>query len=292
MTHTYIGKYINGSGKAHKCTRKHVEFFKCKVFGTFNIKMPQDFDIFKFKPARTNGINTYWLVKINDKYGWALRWQGSNQQLNVLEIYTKEKLPDEYKTGDIKIQILEPMDELAVKDWAKDLYWFQSFSWSPKRSDSALIWRAINNCIDWKDKRVLDIGCNYGYFSCKASRAGSIVTAFDINKKSLQMAEHIKNHIEMEDFDIVNKDDEKNYDVILYLSVHHQIDPSYADLQNTLERYKKRCKDLFIELILPPMFGKGMAESTLDQIVGGRTLEKYHHLVRGTRKIYHIKGYL
>ena len=47
-------------------------------------------------------------------------------------------------------------------------------------------------------------------------------------------------------------------------------------------------KYLFVELIMPPLFPKKstLTEQQIDEIVGGKILTRYKHLVRGYRKIY------
>ena len=82
------------------------------------------------------------------------------------------------------------------------------------------------------------------------------------------------------------------FDVILYLSVHHQPDPSYANLEKKIKEYRKRArKHLFVELIMPPVFPQHgeFTEAEIDKIVGGEILVRYKHAVRGHRKIYWIE---
>jgi hypothetical protein len=77
----------------------------------------------------------------------------------------------------------------------------------------------------------------------------------------------------------------------MYLSVHHQPDPRYDSLKEKLEELKGRCKDLFVELIVPPLEGS-MTADQVDEIMGVKPLVEYEHKVRKTRRIYHVKGSL
>lgn len=59
-------------------------------------------------------------------------------------------------------------------------------------SKSYLTWERIQNLVDWKDKRIIDLGCNHGYFSFKVNKAGAKkVTGLDCNKNVLDTIEII-----------------------------------------------------------------------------------------------------
>lgn len=279
-----LGQYVNGIGRAHKSNNRHKDAFGCYMYGTFNIRMPKDFNINKFKPAIIAGKNTYWLVRLNKlKYGWAVRWKGSKQKPYILEILSKRLFPDSFKSGKIDAEILEKWDRQSIKAWANRLDPFQSFSWLGGKADSESVWDAIN-IISWSNKSVLNIGCNYGFFSIMASKNGAYVHGVDL--RALDSAVTINNHIEMSDVEYYRSDRGGMYDVILYLSVHHQIDPKYNNLRETINKLSNRCSDLFVELIMPPLFGSN--EAAIDKAVGGSMLHRYKHKVRGHRKIYHI----
>jgi len=289
------GHYLIGSNKAHKCCGAHDKVFNCRMIGTFNVLMEENF-ISNFIPSIKTEKAAYWFVELEKNgqsyYGWAIRDYKSHQRGNILEILTKELLPCSLKEGDLNVRIIERWDEKKIKNWAKDQYWFQGFSFSPiKKADSKFLWNNIN-IIDWIGCSVLDIGCHYGYFSFKASEAGAKVIGFDIDKNSLEMAETIRENIIQQDVTFVRKDPKIDYDVILYLSVHHQIDKEYQMLARAIKKLKLRTKKhLFVELILPPMFPKNskMTEEEIDKIVGGEILVTYNHKVRGVRRVYHVQ---
>ena len=58
-------------------------------------------------------------------------------------------------------------------------------------SKSYLTWERIKNLVDWKDQRVIDLGCNHGYFVFKVKQAGATkVLGYDCN-------EHVLNTVEV-----------------------------------------------------------------------------------------------
>jgi len=289
------GRYVNGVGKAHKCCKLHKEIFNCIMHGTFNIRLETKQHIDYFTPSIVTKKSAYWFVKIlkdgQEYFGWAVRDHKSRQIKTVLEVLTKRLLPNHLKEGILTIEILEKWDEGCIEEWASKMYWFQSFPFSPqKRADSKFVWDTINR-INWERKSVLDIGSHYGYFSFEASKLGAKVIGFEPNKKSNKAAKTIRDKIIQQDINFVEEDPGGEFDVILYLSVHHQPDPIYENLEQKMYELKSRANQhLFVELILPPHFPKGgkMTDKEIDKIVGGEILATYKHKVRGTRRIYHI----
>lgn len=293
---TMLGRYVTGINRAHKCCSPHRKLFGCEMYGTFNIYVPE-LRILERSPSISTEKANYYFVELqkdrNKYYGWAVRDHVSHQRGNVLEIVTKKLLPDSLKLGTIEVTILEKWSDRQIQDWAKHQYWFQGFSFSPvKKADSNFLWDKIN-IVKWSNRSVLDIGCHYGFFSFKASEAGANVVGFDTNNKSLGMGKIIRDSIFHQDVTFVNVDPKTKVDIILYLSVHHQPDPSYKTLEKKIEELKSRAKEhLFVELIMPPLFPKKskMSEVEIDKIVGGTILATYRHNVRGIRRIYHCKG--
>jgi len=291
-----LAKYITGSNHAHCSNNVYKKrVFKCPMYGTFNVKLLTDFDITKYNYAYACQRTKYWLVKIRKEnakesyYGWVVKWDKSGMSKNTLEIISKRLLPDFLKEGIIEIcEVCEKWSDQTRDNWAKNIYWWQTFDWSPKkRADSKMLWDSIN-IINWSGLSVLDIGSHYGYMSFKASKEGALVTGVEKNQTAVDKSKIINDHIEMCDVEfykpIIKMD---NYDVILDLSVYHQIDPDYKHLYSHVEGLKKIVnKCLFIELIMPPMFGKDYKEVDIDKIVGGKILKRYQHKVRGIRKIY------
>jgi len=287
-----IGKYVTGVGNAHKNNTKRKEFFNCPMYGTFNIKVNKAEDLYDYAPAVSKANTEYYLVKItkNDRwcYGYLNVWKKGKQSKNILEIVSKQLIPDYFKKGELRVDLLYKWSKDKRTEWAKDMYSWQTFDWTPKRrANSNDLAKKIDAEIDWSEKTVLDIGSNYGYHAFNASKKGAIVHGVEINNSALRKSKIINDHIEMQDVTFSKHDDNsKSYDVILFLSVHHQYDPHYHNLKETLDGYKGRCDTLVTELIMPPMFGKGMTVEEIDEIVGGKVLWTYPHPVRGERRLY------
>ena len=287
------GHYIKGVNKGHR--NKREEFFNCKMYGTFNIKIEEKVDLKNKQPVITKYNTEYYLVKITKDnkfyYGYLLNWKKSKQKKTILEIVSKELFPDTLKEDTLEIEILNRWSNEKRDKWAKNIYWWQTFDWSPKaRANSKELAGHINQVINWAGLTVLDMGSHYGYHSFNASKRGGIVTGVEINNSALKKSEIINDCIEMQDVSFYKYDDKtKNYDVILYLSVHHQINEDYSTLKKTLDEYKKRCnKYLVVELIMPPMFGKKYSVEEIDKMVGGVVLANYKHKVRGIRRLYFV----
>jgi hypothetical protein len=289
-----IGKYIAGQNKAHTCCCQHTPVFNCQMYGTFNVYV-EGLILTDLEPSIITKNNRYWFLKLTkgsqEVFGWCVRGFFSKQKERVIEVVTKKLIPENFKTGNIEVTFFNKWDETTVKKWAGKQYWFQTFPFSPsKRADSELVWDTIKH-INWSGKEVLDIGSHYGYFSFKASELGSNVVGFEPNINSLNNAKIIRDFIIQQDISFVKNQPEGMFDVTLYLSVHHQLDPNYHELKNTLEKLKSKTREvLFVELIIPPSFPKDkkMTESQIDEIVGGKVLLKYSHKVRCIRKIYKI----
>ena len=291
---TFIGRYIPGSGHAHNCCNLHDQVFNCRMIGTFNILL-HGCSITDFKPSVTTPTKQYWFVRLYNEadfcFGWAIRDYSSRQKFNVIEVLTKTRIPDSFKNRLLKVSIIGKWDELTVKKWADNQYWFQTFPFTPvQKANSEHLWKKIN-VIKWRGKSVLDIGCHYGFFSFKASRKGANVTGFEPNRNSLDCARTIRDNIIQQDVEFVDKMPKGKFDVVLYLSVYHQLDPTYTKLKEKIEYLKSITKEhLFVELIMPPMFptDKSLTDKDIDGIVGGEVLDTYEHRVRGVRRIYHI----
>lgn len=285
------GEYVSGRGKASRRLDQYQEVFRSPMVGTFNIKT--DTSLEQYRPAIIDkgGAHRYWLVRINDRYGWAIRWTGSKMKPTNWEVLTREPLPEEFKAGELDLQVLERWAPETIKEWAKGIDWFQTFPWSPRRADSGLVWGAVARAAGTMAGRtLLDIGCNYGYHTIAAARAGAIAIGYDKNPNVLRVARTINESIEMQDARFAREDPGGTFDLILYLSVHHQFDPAYAALRPKIEELAARARTmLFVELIVPPLAGK-LDTAAIDGIAGGKVLENYKHSVRGYRRIYGIPG--
>ena len=311
------GSFKNGSGKAGKCFEtpkrkqllKHV--FGCADFhGTFNFHatttgcgLPADEltimrELTASREASTSPEGLRWwfyvcdLIKGDESVPVVLMIWMRGDRLSgkqFLELLSRERIPDRFKKGELKLAVYGKWPEKDIRPWAYSQPWFQTFPWSPPKADSIYVWDYIKDLVSWHGKRVLDIGGHTGFYSLKAADKGASVTLFEPTRSTLDRARLIGHHIECTDIRYVAKDPGDSYDTILYMSVHHLPDPTYAKLGEKLEELKSRCSDLFLELMAPPLKGDMPAER-VDEIVGVLPLTEYKHKVRKLRRIYHVKG--
>jgi len=288
-----IGHYVTGNDKAHLYTPTYEHYFNCPIIGTFNVKI--DGRINDYRPCIVDEQELdrrFWVVRINDKYfAWAVRWRGSKMPYNIIELVSKMPLPDDLKEGDLSIEVLEPLIGAELQKWiSQQTYWFQSFSWSPQRADSALVWNAVKDHVDWSGKTLLDIGGANGAHCFPPSRLGARVTCFEPDTPAREKGMFINDHIEMCDVTFCDADSDGVFDVIFYFSVHHQWDEAYSHLAETLAQFKNRAREkVFVELIVPDLTNK-LTELQIDAIVGGQPLLTYRHKVRRVRRIYELIG--
>lgn len=232
---------------------------------------------------------------------WILRWTQRDKPRpwgGYLEVASRVRLPDEFRVGDLRLTVFPAWSDAEREEWLGEMSnfkWFQTFPWCPPRadgrptSDDELIWGKIAPRTGWELRRVLDLGCHTGWYAMRAAKAGAAVHAVDPNRPALRAAQDIAHHIERQDVSFADVDDGAFYDTILYLSVEHQRAPDYSLLEVHLEDLRARCRDLFVELIVPPLEGS-MAPAEIDKIVGGEMLLEYRHRIRGTRRLYHVRA--
>jgi 2-polyprenyl-3-methyl-5-hydroxy-6-metoxy-1,4-benzoquinol methylase len=313
-TEQFVGSYVTGCGKASRRAqqddkrREYTRLFGCPMIGTFNVAIPPGKQI-GIKPFLESGPDRYWLVRLRrlsparEAYAYAVRWEGSRQRGDRLELLSKSPIPAVFKEGDpIDVTVYEQWSPERIEEWQAGLgdgtKWQGHAFWQPQRSDSAFVWSHLEQGQDYEGKTVLDIGCNAGYFSFRAAQHGAVVHGTDRNGGILELARTIQHHIEMTDVEffqmrhpelrlLVNK-----YDFIFYLSVHHQFDPAYTGLDTMLNALRNNDSTLFLELINPPLAGS-LSKGAVDALVrkhGGRELAHYKHRVRCMRSLYELKG--
>lgn len=304
---TLTGTVVSGRGKAHIHCAQHDPYFNCRMIGTLNVKLDRPFlGAAVVRPAKTGSLNpppyecekSYWLAKVRgggqEAYAWIFRWQGSTMPKNKIELLSRRPLPDAFKTNPLEITVYEGADEDTVREWVKGKYWFQTFPWSPPKADSARVWNTISKGQTFSNTDVLDIGSHYGFHSFQAAKAGANVLGVEVDDECLQMAVTINNHIEQQDVTFTRTEPTNAmFDFIFYLSVHHQIDPTYDGLYERIRALRASCDTLFVELILPSCglgFGGGRTDAQVDEIVGGKVLDTYKHNIRGVRRIYEVLG--
>jgi len=295
------GKYVQGVGRAHQFSDVYRPSFGCPMMATFNVQA--DRPITGAKPTKTMDLTwpgeepkpvTFWLCRINGHWAWAMRWKGTRLPETRIEFISKRRLPDYLKDKTFRIEVFERWPEAKIQDWAGKHYQWQGFPWLPRqRVDSQSVWETIKPHADWSGATVFDVGSHYGYHSFRASEAGAFVTAVEPDDDVRVVGEVIARHIEMQDVQFQKSIHacSQPSDVTLYLSVQHQWDPRYENLTEKIAELAKDTKrTLFVEIILPPMFGKTYSPEDVDQMVGGQILTTYRHRLRGNRRIYKVEG--
>jgi 2-polyprenyl-3-methyl-5-hydroxy-6-metoxy-1,4-benzoquinol methylase len=286
------GNHVKGGGQAHKFNHVYRAYFNCPMFSTFNVRTDTDLDMTMATAMDhpEGGVSNLWLVKINEEhYAWAYRSPNTKQSLRTWELVSKRPLPDSLKTGELRLKVLEKYNEDQIQKWVNKHWthsWHQSFDWAGRKSaDSQLLWDTMEPHADWSGSLVMDFGTGWGYHAQKASHAGASVVGVELDTT---IAREVNDNIEMQDVRFVKKDPGGLFDVIIYTSVHHQLDPKYERLAACLDSYRARCSTLFVELIRPPMFG---TEERLKSAVNAAThLLTYKHNIRGMRSVYKFNG--
>jgi len=312
-----IGKYVTGRGTARpvyddpKRKTELTSIFGCPMIGTFNVECNRAelVDAYRNVEPTKHGFWTsrgkpvpvdFYLVQLSIRkasfMAWAVKWKEIDRfhtKTAHIELLSKTPIPDKFKKG-VAVEFCSRWPKKQVSEWWPTAYdkWFQTFDWGPTRADSMKVWNLMFKHVDWSGKRVLDIGCNTGRFSFEAARYGAYVDAVDVNKKTLDIATQIGKYVECADVNFLLKDPGGTYDAIFYLSVHHQIDPSYDHLSRTINSLRRRCKTLFVELLTPPPKTKTVInDEVIQRMVCGDMLSKYKHVVRCTRSVYLVKGF-
>ena len=151
-----------------------------------------------------------------------------------------------------------------------------------------MVWNTIRDHALWGGRTVLDIGCANGAHCFLASKAGAQVVGFEPDVPAREKARFINDHIEMQDVAFVGTDPGGRFDVILYLSVHHQWDEGYSRLRERIQELRERARGaLFVELIVPDL-KQTRDPKWIDAQLGGETLLQYKHKVRRVRRIYKV----
>jgi hypothetical protein len=100
---------------------------------------------------------------------------------------------------------------------------------------SYITWNNIKDLVDWKNKRVADLGCFHCYFSFKVAKMGADVTGFDISEDVLRTSKYI-NEIEGNPIELKKwcggEEVSSEYDVVLCLNVLHHFSNIKEGLKN------------------------------------------------------------
>jgi len=300
------GRFVNGQGNAGPQTQRDVEryraLFGCQMIGTFNIRLKAALERDPATPAQEVSAEgaKYYLCKIcraedlaDWVYGYYVRWPRGEEwrpSMGTLEVYSKDLIPDRFKTGELVVHIFEKLTPAEIAEYSRPLYWFQSFPWSAKqRADSDLVWSVLEGD-DYEGRTVLDYGCNTGRYAIEAAKRGGIVTGIDPAPEIIERAQYTCEMIDQQDarFKVGSHPPVQRFDIVFCMSVLHQIDPYYCDLTKWVKRLKAITdQTLWLELIYPSIKGR-MSLEQIGLIVGEKPVKTYKHKVRLTRAIFRI----
>ncbi len=111
-------------------------------------------------------------------------------------------------------------------------------------SDSGKTWDRIRDLVEWRGKKVLDLGCFHGYFCFKVEDAGGLAQGFDRSAAVLGVARRINEvrggHVVFREW--AGGDDLPECDVVLCLNVLHH----FPDQEKSLS--KMLCRQAIFEI--------------------------------------------
>lgn len=128
------------------------------------------------------------------------------------------------------------MEESSFKQFIHSRKWYQHFDFLERfgvhgQMDCAEKWRRLQPP-SLEGKSVLDIGCNYGWYSFAAKHGGADkVVGVDVSAQNIMTAKLIRDYIYQVPVgfvvaDIEKLDFEKKFDYVLLLATLHRIGPT------------------------------------------------------------------
>jgi len=104
-------------------------------------------------------------------------------------------------------------------------------------SESEKTWERLSNLINFKDQKVLDIGCFHGFFSFKIEQAGAKkIDGLEKSEEAILTARKLswlkKSRTWFYKGDIVNFKNQNTYDIILVLNMLHHVNNIPKALKN------------------------------------------------------------
>lgn len=151
----------------------------------------------------------------------------------------------------LKDSFMQYLDSLKYDKYYQDIESVNYIGYTK----SSQTWENIKNLVDWKNKRVADLGCFHGYFSFRAAKSGAKVTGLEINDDVLKTLSYINmvegNIIDIGKWrggDIVSED----YDITLCLNVLHY----FEDIEKSLKNIKSKTVIFETNQDLVPLIAK------------------------------------
>jgi 2-polyprenyl-3-methyl-5-hydroxy-6-metoxy-1,4-benzoquinol methylase len=176
--------------------------------------------------------------------------------------------------------LYQPVDHPDFDDWRVD-------------RECVDRWSIIKKEVDFKDKLVLDVGSNMGYFSFRATEKGATVVGVESNEarvevsKALALFNGFPSHnpvfIEAKFEDYLENYKNPKFDVVLMLSLlHHYIKRNPGEAWRAVDLLSRCCRNMVLELGLNDLPIKWSPELILDN----SNYTEYKTLYEGERPIY------
>mgnify|MGYP001434234478 CR=1 FL=1 len=128
------------------------------------------------------------------------------------------------------------LDSLPYDKYCQDIEYLNFIG----HSKSHITWNLIKDFIDWKNKKVADLGCFHGYYCFKIEELGGQATGFDKAPIVLETARKLNNiynknvsFVEWSGGELISS----YYDVSLLISVLYRFDNKEKSLDNIKSRY-------------------------------------------------------
>ncbi len=256
------GKYL---GTNFDYLKKSLKHHKIKLVVIFTQEELISERVNKVKRGSPDKVNREFVIKVYDEIQkfWDLSnaefIDCSNHEFKKVESYekvmqilsiTKKEVRDFLRRFDNKIDPEELYDrryqsiELPcghIKygyNYIRVFYEYESWGWMKK-------------VIDFKNKRVADIGSNNGFFCFKIKEKGATyVMGYDLPKVAIETAKEIanlkKSDVNFELLNIEKQDIPEEYDIILFMNIsHHLKDPKTA-----FKRVFSKAKNVILEVHL------------------------------------------
>lgn len=116
----------------------------------------------------------------------------------------------------------------------------------------------INKHIDLKNKKILDLGCGYGYLLKELKAYSNDILGLEFDPKAV---EHCNKALKVNATQIFSEADYSNIEKVDLIVMSHVLE-HIADLNNTIETLKQKTKYLFIEI---PVYTSAISDQFKDQ---------------------------
>jgi 2-polyprenyl-3-methyl-5-hydroxy-6-metoxy-1,4-benzoquinol methylase len=135
----------------------------------------------------------------------------------------------------IKDNLKTYIDELKYDKYYEDIECINFIGYTKSHKT----WDNIKDLVDWKGKKVADLGCFHSYFAFKAAKAGAIVTGLDTSSEVL-ITSHFINEVEGNIISLKQwtggEEVSSDFDITLCLNVFHY----FADKKKSLQNIKSK----------------------------------------------------